>query len=171
MARFVPCPSCGRHVRHVDARCPFCGHAEVDSPLPARLSALLLGLCLAGCAGSGSSGDKTDKADGSEPAPQPAVNESGNDEAAAGEESGGAATTDGTTTDGAPAADTGDGGDTTDGAPAADTGDTGNTGTDDGSAVGPKPVVEPKPVPKPKYGAPRPAKKYGGPPMPGPEFE
>ena len=165
MARFVPCPSCGRHVRHVDARCPFCGHAEVDSPLPARLSALLLGLCLAGCAGSGSSGDKTDKADGSEPAPQPAVNESGNDEAAAGEESGGAATTDGTTTDGAPAADTGD---TTGASGGDDTGgDTGNTGTDDGSAVEPKPVVEPEP----KYGAPRPAKKYGGPPMPGPEFE
>ena len=57
MASFLPCPSCGRHVRSSERACPFCGHANAGreivgrslSPLPELLPALLLGLTLAAC--------------------------------------------------------------------------------------------------------------------------
>jgi hypothetical protein len=40
-------------------------------------------------------------------------------------------------------------------------------GTDAGAKIeDPPPIVEEKPVPKPKYGGPRPQKKYGAPPKP-----
>ena len=63
-AQFLPCPGCGRHVRSSELECPFCryvhsgGGAVVQTTmgLPAKLSALLLGVCLVGCAG-GSKGD------------------------------------------------------------------------------------------------------------------
>lgn len=57
MATFLPCPSCGRHVRTSEHACPFCGHGErgrtlvgrILSPLPELLPALVLGFGLTAC--------------------------------------------------------------------------------------------------------------------------
>jgi len=35
-ARFVPCPSCARHVKQSDSTCPFCGNEIPNVIVPAR---------------------------------------------------------------------------------------------------------------------------------------
>ena len=57
MATFLPCPSCGRHVRTSEHACPFCGAGDerrplvgrIFSPLPELLPALILGMSLVAC--------------------------------------------------------------------------------------------------------------------------
>jgi hypothetical protein len=152
MSRLMPCLACGRHVRVTERECRFCGHISAVSLAPARFSAALLGLGLAACT-SGVTPAQPDPASVDvaepkpapepepEPAPEPATPEPEPEPEQAGE----------TGSDPAPA-------------------ETDNVGTTDGSSAADEPVTQPRPIPKPKYGAPRPAMKYGGPPKPSPEL-
>lgn len=52
MTSFIPCPSCGRHVRVSADACPFCVTALGTTSAPVRLAfALSLGLAISGCGG------------------------------------------------------------------------------------------------------------------------
>ena len=75
--RLVSCPSCARHVRVADARCPFCGASVVGlQPLQRPLrrgrgltrSAVLLGTVLgaAACGGGSSAEPSADDTSGGE---------------------------------------------------------------------------------------------------------
>ncbi len=73
MSHLVPCPSCQRHVRHVETACPFCGAAVELASTPApqmprtRLSraatfafgATLVGAALGACGGESEGGGNT----------------------------------------------------------------------------------------------------------------
>ncbi len=167
MPRLMPCPSCGRHLRTVETRCPFCGSTELTTPPPAgRGAALLLGLAMTACTGTGAEQDTG--------TPKPAAGEG---EAEVPTDS--AAPTDGPSgdTEGSEPAPTGTSGlevpgttgeepaDGTTGAEPAD-GTTGEGAADDGATTEEPPTTKPKPEKmKTKYGGPRPPakKKYGGP--------
>ena len=79
MTRFLPCPSCNRHVNGADARCPFCETVMPRSePRPAgspplvrlgRIAVLAAGAALAGGnAGCADSPKKTDAGTGGQTA-------------------------------------------------------------------------------------------------------
>jgi hypothetical protein len=152
MARLLSCPSCRRHVRAWEQDCPFCGHVGLTTAAPGRLSALLLGLCLAGCT---SPKDESKKAD--EPAkakvdtpPPDNVTPPQPDPIAP------------TTAVPPPNLD-----------PPPEPASTTAIepppveGTDAGAKIDdPVPEVQTDPEPKTKYGGPRPQKKYGAPPKP-----
>lgn len=143
MARLIACPSCRRHVLATEHDCPFCGRVGLTTAAPGRLSVLLLGLCLAGCAGAkddaktdakaGEKAGEGQKADTPEPAPeptpQPATPEPNDTEVAPPEQP------------------------------------EQPEGTDGGAAIDEPPKADDNP-PKVKYGGPRPTKKYGAPPKP-----
>ena len=167
MATFLPCPSCGRHVRTSEHACPFCRHGErgrdligrILSPLPELLPALVLGLSIAAC-----DGPRPAEKYGAPPPPDPVVEPEATTKDSAGAEAGGANLGEDAGAEVAP-----------DPRPAEKYG--GPPMPDD------EPELKPTPddKPKPDDGAvtptgndqitpePRPAKKYGGPPKPGPD--
>lgn len=50
---FAPCPTCQRHVKVADARCPFCGKSAPASRTPAAAVLLFgIGLAVGGCSSS-----------------------------------------------------------------------------------------------------------------------
>lgn len=166
MARLIPCSSCGRHVRSVEASCPFCGRVGLVTPAaaPGRLSAVLLGLCLAACAGKGDKDDagKTEKADTAQAEADEAEADTAQAEGGQAEGADDGAEVDPDEPDPRPTEKYG-------APPPMDTGpmeedEPKPTGTDDGAVADPPEVKEEKM--KTKYGAPRPrpAKKYGAPP-------
>lgn len=154
MARLLACPSCRRHVQATEADCPFCGNLlAVGSTTiaPARLSVVLLGLCLVGCTSGKEETKKTpaqpiNVAPQPEPAPPPPE----------------PAPTTAVTPDPEP--------------PVPEPPEPASTtaiepppleGTDAGAKIeDPPPAVAEDPEPKTKYGGPRPQKKYGAPPKP-----
>ena len=153
MARLLTCPSCRRHVQAWEQDCPFCGHIGLTTSAPARLSTLLLGLCLVGCTTPKDNEKKPEEqkinvkpepdTKTPEPPPQP-------DPIAP------------TTAVPPPTIDPPP-------EPASTTSEPPVEGTDAGAQIeDPKPEVElpPDNEPKPKYGGPRPQKKYGAPPKP-----
>lgn len=174
MPRLMPCPSCGRHLRTVEPRCPFCGAGELTTGAAGwKLGVVLLGLGITGCTG-GSAEQDADKPNEVETAPPPKPDEEAAAQPeptdttppAAGET--GAAEPEGTTgepDEDAPA--------TT--APPAD-GTSGDGAADDGASTDEPttPTVKPDKK-KTKYGGPRPPakKKYGGPrpPKDGPKTD
>ena len=161
MSRLHPCPACGRHVRLGDGRCPFCATSLAITAGPSRLSLALLGLCLTACTSGKDAGTQpASTGQVQEPAPTTSApaQTSAAPEIAPPE-------IEGPVEGGEEPADTGK---TTSDEPS-----TGGEveGTDSGdTAEDPPPIVK-DPKPKPKYGAPRPATKYGGAPKPGPVFE
>jgi hypothetical protein len=139
MPRLLLCPSCGRHVRATERECPFCGRVDVTVTAPARLSVALLGLSLVAC----SSGEvaKPDGTPSKSETPKPEVQEPEvQPEPEVDPEPEPKELIDPEPPD------------------AID-----NVGTNDGTVADPLPNQVP---PTTKYGGPRPAKKYGGPPSP-----
>jgi hypothetical protein len=147
MARLLACPSCRRHVQATALDCPFCDHVGLTTSAPARLSVVLLGLCLVGCT---SGKDETKKAPAEpinvaplpEPAPPPEP-----------------APTTAITPEPEPVPP--EPASTTAIEPPPLEGTDAGAGVDDGP-----PIVEDRPELKTKYGGPRPQKKYGAPPKP-----
>jgi len=72
MNHLVPCPSCGRHVRASEARCPFCeaeqGAAPAPRPVPSgrlsRAATLAFGAMLGAAAATGCGSDGDDDSGG-----------------------------------------------------------------------------------------------------------
>lgn len=156
MARLLACPSCRRHVQAIAVDCPFCGSllsVGLTASVPARLSVMLLGLCLVGCT---SGKDETKKA------PEGPINVAPEPEPAPPQPDPVAPTTAVPLEPPPPPEPT----------PPEPTSTTAIEpppleGTDAGAGIDdPPPAVGEDPEPKVKYGAPRPQKKYGAPPKP-----
>jgi hypothetical protein len=148
MARLLACPGCRRHIQASELDCPFCGHAVSTTSAPARLSVLLLGLCLVGCT---SGKDETKKAEPEkakvdvqpqpDPGPQPPTTAQPPEPEPPPEPPPEPAST--TAIEPPPV-----------------------EGTDAGAQIDDPPAVGEDAEPKVKYGGPRPQKKYGAPPKP-----
>lgn len=152
MARLLACPSCRRHVQATALDCPFCGNLlsiGLTTSVPARLSVLLLGLCLVGCTSGKDETKKTEpekaKVDVAPlPEPAPPQPEPAPTTAIAPEPEPPPEPASTTAIEPPPL-----------------------EGTDAGAKIDdPPPTVEEKPEIKTKYGGPRPQKKYGAPPKP-----
>lgn len=149
MARLLACPSCRRHVQATTSDCPFCGQLlsiGLTTSGPARLSVVLLGLCLVGCTSGKDETKKTPAPINVAPQPEPAPPqpEPAPTTAIAPEPEPPPEPASTTATEPPPV-----------------------EGTDAGATIeDPPPSVEEKPEIKTKYGGPRPQKKYGAPPKP-----
>jgi hypothetical protein len=158
MARLLACPSCRRHVQATEVDCPFCGNLlsiGLTTSAPARLSVVLLGLCLVGCTSGKEETKQTPQP--INVAPEPAPTTAVTPEPEPPPEP---APTTAVTPEPEPPPE-----------PASTTAiePPPLEGTDAGAGIDdPPPAVEDMPEPKPKYGAPRPQKKYGAPPKPPP---
>lgn len=151
MARLLACPSCRRHVHVTQVDCPFCGYVGLTTSAPARLSVVLLGLCLVGCTSGKEETKKTPQPINVAPEPELQPTPQPQPEPAPT-----TAITPEPETPPEPAS-------TTAIEPPPVEGTDAGAGIDD-----PPPAIEERPEPKPKYGAPRPQKKYGAPPKPPP---
>jgi hypothetical protein len=148
MARLLACPSCRRHVQASELDCPFCGNrlaVGVATSVPARMSVLLLGLCLVGCTSGKDEAKKSEPEKTKvEPAPQPEpVPEVAPTTAVPPEPEPPPEPASTTAIEPPPL-----------------------EGTDAGATIEDPPAVGEDAEPKVKYGGPRPQKKYGAPPKP-----